>query len=118
MKLLGYRNDIDELLSIADIFCFPSFREGLPVSVMEAMAAGVPVVASDIRGNVDLIDSCSGGFLCSPKNPNSFGKSIEILLEDQTLRTQFIQYNKEKIKQYSLPSVKEEMNKIYNTFMK
>jgi Glycosyltransferase len=56
LHLLGYRTDIAELLKAADVFCFPSLQEGLPVALMEAMAAGLPIIASKIRGNVDLID--------------------------------------------------------------
>ncbi|MEY8445137.1 glycosyltransferase family 4 protein [Enterococcus ratti] len=55
IKLLGYRKDIIEMMKISDLFIFPSLREGLPVSIMEAMSVGVPVVASNIRGNKDLI---------------------------------------------------------------
>lgn len=55
LRLLGFRTDINELLWASDLFAFPSLQEGLPVALMEAMAAGVPCVASDIRGNRDLI---------------------------------------------------------------
>ena len=53
--VLGYRTDVRELLWSSDLFVFPSFQEGLPVALMEAMASGLPCVASRIRGNVDLI---------------------------------------------------------------
>ena len=56
VHLLGYRNDITELYATADTFCFPSFREGLSVSLMEAMTSGLPIMGSAIRGNVDLLD--------------------------------------------------------------
>ena len=56
VKLLGYRSDVIEILKKADLFIFPSKREGLPVSVIEAMAAGLPVIASNVRGNRDLIE--------------------------------------------------------------
>ncbi|MGG2896254.1 glycosyltransferase [Enterococcus lactis] len=51
VELLGFRTDILELLKISDYFIFPSKREGLPVSIMEALACGVPVICSKIRGN-------------------------------------------------------------------
>ena len=53
---LGFRNDVREILHTVDLFCFPSLQEGLPVALMEAMAAGVPCIASRIRGNVDLME--------------------------------------------------------------
>lgn len=55
VTLLGYRKDIRELLYAADLFVFPSKQEGLPVALLEALASGVKVVASDIRGNRDLL---------------------------------------------------------------
>lgn len=55
VKLLGYRTDISELCQAADLFVFPSFREGLPVALMEAIACKTPVVCSRIRGNTDLV---------------------------------------------------------------
>ena len=61
LKLLGFRTDIKELLWCSDLFVFPSLQEGLPVALMEAMAAGLPVVASDIRGNRDLTENLVGG---------------------------------------------------------
>lgn len=57
IHLLGYRVDVADILRIADVYVLPSKREGLNVSLMEAMASGVPCIASDIRGNNDLIDS-------------------------------------------------------------
>ena len=55
IHFLGYRTDVKQLLSMCDLFVLPSIREGLPRSLMEAMAAGLPCIVSDIRGNRDLI---------------------------------------------------------------
>ena len=55
--LTGYRTDVADFYKMADVFLFPSFREGLPVAVMEAMASGLPVIATRIRGSSDL-DRC------------------------------------------------------------
>ena len=60
--LLGYRRDIAELNKSADLYILPSIREGLNVSLMEAMSAGLPVICSDIRGNRDLMEHDSAGF--------------------------------------------------------
>lgn len=61
--LLGYRRDVSELCNAADVFVLPSVHEGLSVALMEAMACGKPVIASNIRGNVDLIVPNKGGIL-------------------------------------------------------
>ena len=60
LELLGYRTDIVELLHCSDVFVFPSLQEGLLVAFMEAMACGLPVVCSKIRGNVDLVEQEDG----------------------------------------------------------
>lgn len=56
VRLLGFRNDVYEILKASDLFVFPSFREGLSVALLEAASAGVTCIASNIRGNVDLLD--------------------------------------------------------------
>ena len=57
----GYRKNVKEILHSVDAFVFPSLQEGLPVALMEAMASGLPVLASRIRGNVDLVEDGKGG---------------------------------------------------------
>lgn len=66
LRLLGFREDICSLLEAADVFAFPSKREGLSVSVMEAMFMKKPVIASKIRGNIDLIKDGENGLLVHP----------------------------------------------------
>lgn len=56
IRLLGFRNDVREILKASDLFVFPSFREGLSVALLEAVSAGVTCIASNIRGNVDLLE--------------------------------------------------------------
>ena len=56
IHFLGFRKDVYKISSTADLFLFASLQEGLPVAIMEAMACGLPIVASRIRGNIDLID--------------------------------------------------------------
>ena len=111
--LAGHRADVNEIYKCADIFAFPSKREGLPVSVMEAMASGLPVIASDIRGNSDLIENNKGGFLCAPTDTDKFKEYIKILSEDKNLREEFGKFNREKVEIYALDSVKKEMARIY-----
>ena len=110
---LGYRTDVKELYMISDMFLFASQREGLPRSTMEAMLAGLPCVVSNIRGNVDLIDDRKGGILFPPKNFESLAKATTIMVNDPELRKQYGEYNKEKIKQFDIEIVKQQMLEIY-----
>lgn len=112
LHLLGYRTDIVKILNTADVFVFPSFREGLSVALMEAMAAGLPCVVSEIRGNVDLIDK-NGGYLCDPYKPESFAKSIDILVQNRMQRIEMGRYNQEAIENFDVYKVNEKMKEIY-----
>lgn len=80
LRLLGFREDICSLLEAADIFAFPSKREGLSVSVMEAMFMKKPVIASKIRGNIDLIKDGENGLLVYPNTVNSWKQSIRKMI--------------------------------------
>lgn len=115
--LMGIRYDINDLLSNADIFCFPSFREGLPVSVMEAMSAGLVCVVSKIRGNVDLIQDGKGGYLCTPSNPDEFAQSLEKLIIDEKTRYEMGCFNKEESNKYSIETVISKMVEIYESLL-
>lgn len=114
VHFLGFRSDVIELYSISDIFCFPSYREGLSLSLMEAMSVGLPVVCSNIRGNKDLITS-NGGFLCNPNNINEFYDAILELIQSQEQRVSMSLNNKNNIRQYTLDRVLEIMKRIYST---
>jgi glycosyltransferase involved in cell wall biosynthesis len=117
VHLLGFRKDISRLSSAADLFLFASEREGLPVSVMEAMACGVPIVASAIRGNTDLIDDGKGGFLLDPYDVIGFADAIRRIQADPAAREQMKHYNLEKIRNYSIEAVTEQMARLYKSVM-
>lgn len=114
VKLLGYRNDIIELCKISDIFVFPSKREGLPVSVMEAMACGLPVVCSNIRGSSDLIENKRGGSVVEHNYMRDYCTEITNLINNPLLIQKYGQYNRAKIKKYSLKNIIDDMRGILN----
>ena len=84
VKFLGYREDTQKLYMAADAFLFPSYQEGLSAALMEAMACGLPVAASRIRGNTDLIDE-AGGMLFDvgrePKHINDESESVSEIMK-------------------------------------
>lgn len=82
VKLLGYRTDVKELLKAADCFVFPSLQEGLPGVLMEAMAAGLPCIASCIRGNTDALDDLE--FMFNPNDCDSLVNLMEKMLNGET----------------------------------
>ena len=113
VDFLGYCEATEELYACADIFIFPSLQEGLPVALMEAMAAGLPVVVSDIRGNVDLVSQKQGGYLCGTKDVLAFAEAIYHLSTHEEERQKMGQMNKEKMKQFSAEIVDEKMRGVY-----
>ncbi|MDY4077594.1 MAG: glycosyltransferase family 4 protein [Clostridium sp.] len=114
VKFLGYRQDVKEILKASDIFCFPSKQEGLPVALMEAMASGLPVVCSNIRGNSDLIEEKNGGYLLEYNNSHEFLIKIQELINNDSLRKEMGEFNLEKIKEFDRKKVNNLMEEIYN----
>ncbi|MGA4516281.1 glycosyltransferase family 4 protein [Solibacillus silvestris] len=113
VKLLGFRTDIAEISKVSDIFAFPSYREGLSLSLMEAMTSGLPVVCSNIRGNSDLIKEGIGGYLLDPNNIEGYSNAINNLLQSASQREVMGEYNKKLILEYDIRNVIRDMEKIY-----
>jgi glycosyltransferase involved in cell wall biosynthesis len=116
VRFLGFRDDINEICLASDIFVFPSFQEGLPVSVMEAMSAGLPIICSSIRGNNDLIENGMGGFTINPKDVDGFASSLEQIISNRDLRIKMGKRNIETVRNYDKKVVKEKMMKLYNQY--
>lgn len=97
VHIIGFRKDLPELYRCADIFVFPSKREGLSVALMEAMASGLPVICSDIRGNQDLIDNGKGGYRIQPTNIEQWSFTIAKMISEKNQWKQYGMYNQDKI---------------------
>lgn len=82
VRFLGYRDDIPELLASSDVFVMPSLYEGLPLAVMEAMAAGTPVIATAIGGTDELVADGETGVLVPPADPPALAVALRTLLDD------------------------------------
>lgn len=113
--LAGYCTNIPDILRQSDFFAFPSQREGLSVALMEAMQAGLPVMAADIRGNQDLIRDGQGGFLFNENLPEDYIKSIQYLLKYPKQAKRMGKWNKKQVKNFSLDVVEKRMREIYMT---
>lgn len=113
VKLLGFQNHINEICSASDLFVFPSYREGLPVALMEAMANGLPCIVSDIRGNRDLVHNGKNGFLVAPGNSEEFAIAIKNTMSSISLQKHMIEESKKIIVKFSLDEVEKQMMEIY-----
>ncbi len=118
IHFLGFRTDVKELLTAADIFLFTTRQEGMPRSMMEAMASGLPCVASAIRGNVDLIENGINGYTCSTDDVDGYAAAIVKLVSTPQLREKMREHNLEKIKQYDISVVEQEIRDIYADVLK
>lgn len=113
VKLLGFCTDVVELYKTADAYVLPSVREGLNVSVMEAMASGLPIVCSRIRGNTDLVDE-SGGFLFEPKDIIQCKEAVKSVMCCD--RAQLGKHNIEMSKRLSVEKINAQMKSFYEEF--
>ena len=115
---LGYRKDVFEIYRIADIFVFPSIREGMPVALMEAMASNLPVICSNIRGNRELIKNDFGGRLIEGNNIDDYARAIADLAGDREKCLRFGQYNALTIRNYDKSKSLEIMKQVYRELCK
>lgn len=113
VHLLGYREDVEEILKLADVFAFPSLREGLPVSLMEAMIFQLPIVCSKIRGNEDLIQNNFNGFLIEKNDVISYKENIVKLLTDKELSMNFVSNSNLIIRKFDIENVLSKLDAIY-----
>lgn len=102
------------MLKAADCFVFPSVQEGLPVAMMEAMRAGLPVIARKIRGNVDLIENGKGGVLLKYATVQEYQRAIRKLQETPGLSQQMGEWNQQQIRRFSVDQVTIQMKRIYS----
>ena len=110
---LGFRKDIPEILAASDIYVLPSFAEGLPNTLMEAMASKLPCIASNVGGIKVLIKDKENGFLVRPGNHKQIKEKIELLAKNKKLREGFGKKSEEKIKKgFSFKSIAKEWLKI------
>lgn len=111
--LLGYRNDIKELNQISDVGVSSSYREGLPVNVMEAMATGLPVVLTNCRGNRDLAVNHVNGFIVPIDDVKAMFDAIYAIYKDSEMRAQFGEASLQIIQDYSIEKINKLMRHIY-----
>ena len=118
IHFLGFRTDVKELLTGADIFLFTTRQEGMPRSMMEAMASGLPCVSSRIRGNVDLIEEGVNGYTCLTDDVDGYAAAIAKIAGDPALRETMRTNNLEKIKNYDITVVEKQIRAIYADVLK
>jgi len=113
VHLLGYRHDIAEICKVADVFAFPSKREGLGIAALEAMASGLPIVTSNIHGILDYSINGKTGYTCTPTDVAGFAKAINYLINNKELRIKMGRYNSEFVRMFDINETMIKMTNIY-----
>jgi glycosyltransferase involved in cell wall biosynthesis len=113
VHLLGYRRDIPELNTSADAFCFPSFREGLGLAAIEAMACGLPIITSNVHGINDYSIDKVTGYKCNPDDAEGFADAINKLFAANEERKLIGESNKKRAVCYSVGEILSLMKHIY-----
>lgn len=114
VALRGFRDDIDEIMAASDALVFPSVHEGLPVTVMEAMASGLPVIAGAIRGIYpDLLRGHESGIVLEAIDGPSIANSVRELMADAKLGSELARRAHDSVKHFSLEESLSAMEKIY-----
>ncbi len=114
VHLLGFRRDVPDLCAMADVFCFPSIREGLAVSPMEAMASNLPVIGSNIRGVNDYIADGVNGYLCRPDDVAGFTEALKRLVESKDLRRSIGARNRKDVEAFYVNHINTMIKALYD----
>ncbi len=116
VHFLGYQDDVLPYLHLSDIAVASSLREGLPVNIMEAMACGLPIVATDNRGHRELVVNEENGYLIENRDPKHMAlKMLDLILEKET-RKQMGEVSRALMKKFSLDQIRMDLKRIYLDF--
>jgi glycosyltransferase involved in cell wall biosynthesis len=114
VKFLGWREDIDEIMPLFDMLVLPSLNEGMGRVLVEAMAAGKPVVASRVGGIPDLVRDGVTGYLVPPADEKALANGIKKLLDDPAEAKQMGRRGQEHCRQFSLEAMIEKLDALYS----
>ena len=115
---LGYRSDIPELLACCDLFVLPSLYEGLPLSVLEAMAAGKPVIASAVGGTDEAVIPGETGLLVPPADPIALATAIRTLLDDPPLAQRLALNGRARVqREFSAERMVQRVTRVYDELL-
>jgi glycosyltransferase involved in cell wall biosynthesis len=111
--MLGARADIEEIYNCLDIFVNSSLWEGVPTVVLECMAAGVPIIATDIPGNREALSNQVNGILVPPRDIEKMALAIEALYSNPLLRRNLVEKGRETIESFRIDTIARQHEEIY-----
>jgi L-malate glycosyltransferase len=110
---LGYRNDVFDLYHLFDVFVMTSKEEGLGTSLLDAMAMGLPIVATAGGGIPEIVVHQKGGLLSPPQNPEALALHLKKMIQDSELRKRFAQFNQKHVQQFHYENTGKETLELY-----
>jgi N,N'-diacetylbacillosaminyl-diphospho-undecaprenol alpha-1,3-N-acetylgalactosaminyltransferase len=118
VELLGHRDDIPAILEASDVYCLPSYREGLPMSVLEAMASGLPIVTTNAVGCRETVEEGVNGFLVAARDAEGLARAIERLALEPQLRQLFGEASRRKaVSEFSVGRVVSDHLRLYSDLL-
>jgi len=109
----GHRDDVPQVLALADLSVLASDREGFSNAIVESLAAGVPVVATDVGGNSEAIVNGESGLLVPHDDVHALARALKLLLTDDSLRERTSQAARRRAQRFSLDQMLEETRRLY-----
>jgi len=115
----GFRTDVDRMYSLIDVSVLTSLSEGLSITILESMSAGLPVVATRVGGNPELVDEGVTGLLVPPRDPQSFAEAVVALLRDPARRREMGEAGLRRVREeFSLPMVADRYQALYHEIVR
>jgi glycosyltransferase involved in cell wall biosynthesis len=117
VHLTGLRRDVPELMHSFDVFALSSLWEGLPRVLPQAMAAGLPIVATAVDGNAEVVADGVNGFLTPPGDPGAMADALLRLLEDRALSTQMGEAGRASVREFDASKMVSDIATLYGSLL-
>lgn len=113
VRFLGFRDDVNDLLRAADLFVVSSYLEGMGTATLDAMAAGLPVVATRVGGIPEIVESDVSGLLVPPRDPAALAAAMVRMANDAALRARFGEAGRVRVRDFSADRTEERTRALY-----
>jgi len=110
--------EVFKYMASSDVFVLPSLSEGFPIVILEAMASGLPIVATKVRGLPEIFKDGQNGFLVETRNPEKIAEKILLILNDENLSKRISKNNLEEVKKYDWKIVIDKLENVYFNIIK
>lgn len=117
VTVMGYRTDVAAIMAACDVFVLPSYREGTPRVITEAMASGLPIVATDIAGIPEQVEHGTNGYLIEPGDVDMLATHLTTLCSSTTVRTRMGVAGKERVDRFSNEQMLADLEGIYRDLL-